>query len=180
MRVLQMHQFLPTLLLSAPKKICRKSQSSAWIRFFRVKAVVRNLQANEKALRSVRIMSILLTPLAPTVPRLRLCSFVIGSAFVGISKSVKTRQWLFCLKLSLKLSLERVWGTQELSYISLGVALDKIPSTSSGRKFKMGCPSSSPIHLYQVWYWRGPRRVQPHLIFLRKTSAFGRNNTREN
>ena len=130
--------------------------------------------------RSVRIILIPLALLASTIPRLRLYSFMVESAFVGIITSIKARQWLFCLRLSSRLFLERVWGTQGLPCIPPRVALDKTPSTSSGRKFRMERPPSSSIHLYQVWYGRGPRRVQPHLILLRKTSAFGWNNTREN
>ena len=98
-----------------------------------------------KPSRSVRIMSIPLAPLAPTVPCLRLCSFVIGSAIIGISTSVKTRQWLFCLGLSLKLSFVKVWVTQRLLCISPGVALDKTPSIT-GRKFTIGYLTSSILN----------------------------------
>ena len=45
-----MYQFLTPLLSSTPREICRRSQSSTWIRFFRVKAVVRNSRATEKIL----------------------------------------------------------------------------------------------------------------------------------
>ena len=50
MRVLQMYQFLPPLLPSTPREICRRSQSSTWIRPFRVKAIVRNPRATKKVL----------------------------------------------------------------------------------------------------------------------------------
>ena len=45
-----MYQFLPPLLPSISREICQRSQSSTWIRPFRVKAVVRNPRATEKVL----------------------------------------------------------------------------------------------------------------------------------
>ena len=105
-----------------------------------------------RPLRSVRIMSIPSTPLAPTVSRLRLCSFVIGSVFIGISTSIEARQWLFCLGLSSRLSLERVWGTQGLLYIPPRVALDKTSSTSSGRKFRKS-PISFDFFKKDISFW---------------------------
>ena len=56
-------------------------------------------------------MSIPPAPLAPTVPRLQLRSLVIGSAFVGTSISVATRQSkLLCLGSSLRLFLRKSQG----------------------------------------------------------------------
>ena len=103
---------------------------------------------------------------------LRLYFFMVGSAFVGTNTSVGgTRQSKIpCLGSRSRLFFERVWVTQKLPCIPPGVTLDKPPSTS-GRKFRIGRLTSSPIHPYQVWYWRGPRRVQPHSVFLRKTQA---------
>ena len=94
-----------------------------------------------KSLRSTRIM-LPVAPLTPTVSHLQFCSSAVGSTFVGTSISVKARQWLLRLGLSSRLSLERVWGTQGLPCIPPGVALDKTPSTSSGRKFRMKSPTS--------------------------------------
>ena len=124
--------------------------------------------------RSAKIISLPPLPLAPTAPPLRLYSFVIGSAFVSTSTSVgRTRQSkLPCLGSSSKLSFKGVLVTQELLWRISGVELSKILSTS-GRKFKIGRLTLSPIHLHQVWYWRGSRRVPPHSILLRRTQALG-------
>ena len=102
-------------------------------------------------LKSARIMLILPTLLTPIAPPLRLHSFVVGSAFVGTSTSVrKTKQSkISCLGLSLRLTFERVWVTQELLCIPLGVALDKTLSTN------------------------GEKKARPHSILSRKMSAFG-------
>ena len=79
------------------------------------------------------------------------CSSAIGSAFIGTNSSVgRTRQSkTSCLGLSSRFLFERVWVTQGLPCILLGVALDKTPSIS-GKKFRMGRLTSSPIHPYQV------------------------------
>ena len=67
-----------------------------------------------------------------------LCSFVVGSAFVGASISVATRQLkLLCLGLSSTLFFERVWVTQGLLCTSPRVVLDKTPRTSK-QKFAIG------------------------------------------
>ena len=79
----------------------------------------------------------------------QLCSFAIWSAFVGTSISVGTRQSkISCLGLSSRVPFKTVWVTQGLPYILPRVALDKTCSTS-GRKFKIGRLTSSPIHPYQ-------------------------------
>ena len=66
--------------------------------------------------RSVRIILMPPAPWAPTASHLQLRSFVIGSAFVGTSTSVRTRQSKIpCLGLSSKLSFEGVLVTQRLS-----------------------------------------------------------------
>ena len=138
--------------------------------FLQVEASCRPLRRPSS---STKIMSIPPAPLTPTISHLQLCSSAVGSAFVGTSSSIRrTRQSkILCLGLSSSFLFERVWVTQGLPCIPPGVILDKTPSTSSGRKSKIGCLTSSLIYSYHVWYWRGPRRVQHHLIFSKKTQA---------
>ena len=98
--------------------------------------------------------------------------FVVRSTFIDTSSSVgRTKQSKTSyLELSSRFLFERVWVTQELLCIPSKVILDKTPNIS-GRKFRMGCLTSSLIYPYQVWYWRGPRKAQPHLISSKKTQA---------
>ena len=70
---------------------------------------------------------------------------MVESAFVGISTSVKARHWLLRLGLSSRLSFKRVWVTQGLPCIPLGVALDKTPNIS-GRKFTIGHLTSNILN----------------------------------
>ena len=90
-----------------------------------------------KLTRSVKIISIPPVPLASTVPRLQLRSFVIESAFVGTNAHVEAKTWLLCLGSSSRLLYKRVLVTQGVSCISPTVALDKTPSTSR-KKFSIG------------------------------------------
>ena len=138
--------------------------------FFQDEASCRPMR---RPLSSARIMSIPPAALIPTVSHLQLRPSVVGSAFVGTSSSIgRTRQSkILYLGLSSSFLFERVWMTQGLPCIPPGVTLNKTPNTSSGRKFKIGHLTSSPIYPYYVWYWWGPRRVQPHLILSRKTQA---------
>ena len=83
-------------------------------------------------------MSIPPAPLTPTVSHLQLHSSVVGSVFIGTSTSIGTRQLkILYLGSSLRLFFKRVWVTQGLLYILLGVALDKTPSTKKW-KFTIG------------------------------------------
>ena len=91
----------------------------------------------------------LIPPAPPTsiAHPLPLRSFAVGSAFVGTSTSVGTRQpKLPCLGLCSRLSFERVWVTQGLSWTQPGVALDETPNTSK-RKFRIGRLTSSTSNL---------------------------------
>ena len=123
-----------------------------------------------RPLRSIKITSIHTVSTTDFNRTLFAASFL----FVGTSTSIrKTRQpKIPCLGLSSRLFFKRVWVIQRLPCIPSGVALDKTLSTS-GRKFKIRRLTSSSIHLYQVWYWQGSRRVRPHSIFLRRTQALG-------
>ena len=55
------------------------------------------------------------------------------------------KEWLLCLRLSSRLSYERVRVSQEFLYILPGVALDKTPSTSK-KKFCIGRLTSSILN----------------------------------
>ena len=122
---------------------------------------------------SVRTISLPPVPLAPTVPRLQLRSFVTGSAFVGTSTSCGTRlPKVPCLGLNSMLSSERVSETPGHLWIPSGIELGETPSISR-RKFKIGrFISTLAIHLYWVGSWRGSRRVRSHSILPRWAQAF--------
>ena len=96
-----------------------------------------------------------LAPRALIALRLQLCFLMIGSAFVSTCISIGNKQSKIpCLGLSSRLCqnqavkdllpwiefkafLKRVWVTQKLLCIPLGVVLDKTPRTSK-RKFAIG------------------------------------------
>ena len=85
---------------------------------------------------SARIISLPPAPPAPIAHPLQLCSFVVGSAFVGTSSSVEARQWLLCLGPSSKVFFERVFRTPGLSWIPSGLSF-KIISPRAGLKHRL-------------------------------------------
>ena len=135
---------------ASAKCIKEQWQSSVWICFSRFKSFVPNLQFNEKYKDYFDVAGATGSNHTPYA----FIFFVVGSTFVGTSTSVRTRQSkISCLGLSSRFLIERVWVTQGLPCIPPGVALDKTPST--------------------IWYWRGLKRVRPHLFFLKRTQALG-------
>ena len=124
-------------------------------------------------------------PLVPTVPRLRLCSFVMGSVFISTSTSFKRtrpKKWLSCLGLSSKFLFKKVWVTQGLPCIPPGVALDKTPSTSKW-KFTIGRLTSSIFNPSSLMLTELQKSLTLFDSFEKRTylrSSFRRNNTRRN
>ena len=161
MQVLQSPPWLPP---STPRKIYRRWQRSAWIRSSRLKPFVWNEKASWRlgspisimgspiwsattSASSVRITSIPPAPPALIAHPLQLCSFAVGSAFVGTSTSAKeAEEWFPCLRSSSKLSFERVSETPGFSWTQPGAELSETPSTSR-RKFRIGRLTSSTSNL---------------------------------
>ena len=82
---------------------------------------------------SARIISLPPAPPAPTVPRLQLRSFMVGSTFVGTSTSVKRIR---------QPNPPCLGSSSGLSWIPFGIELSETPSTSR-RKFRIGHLTSS-------------------------------------
>ena len=116
-----MYQFLPPLLPSISREICQRLHSSAWIRPFRVKAVVRNLYATKKVLEKckdhVNTSGIFDTNRIPFAV-LFLCSRInfCWHQYKCQNQVVKDLLPQF----EFKLSFERVLMTPELSWILPG------------------------------------------------------------
>ena len=124
-------------------------------------------------------------PLVLTVSRLRFCSFVMGSAFINTSTSVKRtrpKEWLLCLGLSSRFLFKRVWVTQGLPCISPGVALDKTPSTSKW-KFTIGRLTSGIFNPSSLMLIELQKSLTSFDSFEKRASHWSRlrqNNAREN